>query len=54
MEAQHLLAADHGTFALLKNPYEGELVRAGERWVIRRMRIDNTWYTGDPVTIFGG
>ncbi|MFI0485729.1 nuclear transport factor 2 family protein [Actinomadura sp. 9N215] len=54
VEAQHLLTADHDTFALLKNPYDVELVRDRERWVIRRMRIANTWYTGDPVTIFGG
>ncbi|NUW38955.1 nuclear transport factor 2 family protein [Nonomuraea rhodomycinica] len=53
VEAQHLLAADHGVFALLKNPYDVELVRDGERWVVRRMTIDNAWYTGDPVAIFG-
>lgn len=54
VEAQHLLTADHGVFALLKNPYDVELVRAGGRWVIRRMRIDNTWFTGDPAAIFAG
>ncbi|MFI0454454.1 nuclear transport factor 2 family protein [Actinomadura sp. 6N118] len=54
VEAQHLLTADHDTFALLKNPYDVDLVRDGERWVIRRMRIDNAWYTGDPTAIFGG
>ncbi|GAA4619718.1 nuclear transport factor 2 family protein [Actinoallomurus vinaceus] len=53
VEAQHLLTADHGTFALLKNPYDVELVRDGDRWVIRRMRIENAWYTGDPTAIFG-
>lgn len=53
VEAQHLLTADHTTHALLKNPYEVELVRDGERWVIRRLRIENTWYTGDPTAIFG-
>ncbi|TDD28495.1 nuclear transport factor 2 family protein [Actinomadura sp. KC06] len=53
VEAQHLLTADHDIFALLKNPYDVELVRDGERWVIRQMRIDNAWYTGDPATIFG-
>ena len=52
VEAQHLLAADHGTFALLKNPYDVDLVRDGERWVIRRIRIDNAWFTGDPAAIF--
>lgn len=53
VEAQHLLTADHTTFALLKNPYEVDLVRAGERWAIRRLRIENAWYTGNPVAIFG-
>jgi hypothetical protein len=53
VEAQHLLTADRGTFALLKNPYDVELVRDGDRWVIRRMRIENAWYTGDPTAIFG-
>ena len=54
VEAQHLLSTDHGTHALLKNLYTVELVRDGHRWVIRRMRIENTWYTGDPTAIFGG
>ena len=54
VEAQHLLTGDHATHALLKNPYDVGLVRDGSRWVIRRMRIDNAWYTGDPVAIFGG
>ncbi|MBT2229073.1 nuclear transport factor 2 family protein [Nonomuraea sp. NEAU-A123] len=53
VEAQHLLAADHAVFALLKNPYEADLVRDDDRWVIRRLRIDNAWYTGDPTAIFG-
>ncbi len=53
VEAQHLLSADHSTFALLKNPYDVELVRDGRRWVVRRMRIDNTWDRGDPAAIFG-
>ncbi|MFE9105797.1 nuclear transport factor 2 family protein [Actinomadura geliboluensis] len=52
VEAQHLLTADRGTFALLKNPYAVDLVRDGDRWVIRRLRIDNAWYTGDPAAIF--
>lgn len=53
VEAQHLLSADHEVFALLKNPYDVELVRDGERWVIRRLRIHNAWFTGDPTAIFG-
>lgn len=53
VEAQHLLTADHATFALLKNLYDVELVRDGRRWVLRRVRIDNAWYTGDPTAVFG-
>ncbi|MEU8247228.1 nuclear transport factor 2 family protein [Nonomuraea sp. NPDC048916] len=54
VEAQHLLATDHSRYALLKNLYAVELVRDGERWVIRRLDIDNVWYTGEPKAIFGG
>jgi hypothetical protein len=53
VEAQHLLSADHETHALLKNHYEVDLVRDGERWVMRRVVIENAWYTGDPAAIFG-
>jgi hypothetical protein len=53
VEAQHLLSADHGTHALLKNHYDVELVRDGERWVMRRVVIENAWYTGEPAAIFG-
>ncbi|RMI29261.1 nuclear transport factor 2 family protein [Nocardia stercoris] len=53
VEAQHLLIAEPARHALLKNPYELDLVRDGDRWLIRRMRIDNTWYTGEPTAIFG-
>ena len=53
VEAQHLLSAGHGTHALLKNRYDVRLVRDGERWVMRRVVIENAWYTGDPAAIFG-
>ncbi|MFG2949538.1 nuclear transport factor 2 family protein [Streptomyces adustus] len=53
VEAQHLLVTDRTTHALLKNPYDVDLVRDGDRWLIRRLRIDNSWYTGDPGAIFG-
>ncbi|MEU8921999.1 nuclear transport factor 2 family protein [Kitasatospora sp. NPDC048545] len=54
VEAQHLLVGEPGTHALLKNPYTVDLVREGGRWLIRRMRIDNAWFTGDPKAVFGG
>ncbi|AEW98127.1 MULTISPECIES: nuclear transport factor 2 family protein [Streptomycetaceae] len=53
VEAQHLLTADPTRHALLKNPYDVELVRDGDRWVIRRLVIDNTWFVGEPTAIFG-
>jgi SnoaL-like domain len=53
VEAQHLLTADHSRHALLNNRYAVELVRDGRRWLMRRIRIENVWYTGDPTAIFG-
>jgi hypothetical protein len=53
VEAQHVLTADSDTHALLKNRYDVALVREEARWVIHRLRIDNVWYTGVPVAIFG-
>jgi hypothetical protein len=48
VEAQHLLTEDRSKFALLKNPFDVELVRDGQRWVVRRMRIDNAWVHRRP------
>ncbi|MFD5315291.1 hypothetical protein [Streptomyces sp. NPDC127098] len=45
-------ALDTPSFALLKNRYDVELIRDGERWVARRTRVDNARYTGDPTAIF--
>ncbi|MGP3967318.1 alpha/beta fold hydrolase [Streptomyces sp. 6N223] len=53
VEAQHLLSADHSRHVLLKNHYVCEVVRDGSRWLLRRVRIENAWYTGDPRAIFG-
>lgn len=52
VEAQHLLVDDPATHALLKNPYDVELVREGDRWLISAMTIHNTWLVGDPHAIF--
>ncbi|NNH74610.1 nuclear transport factor 2 family protein [Nocardia uniformis] len=54
VEAQHLLTVEHDTFALLKNRYDVDLVRADGRWLMSRVRIENVWYQGDPTAIFGG
>lgn len=53
VEAQHLPKGDHSRHALLKNLYDVDLVRDGRRWVMRRLWIDNVWYTGDPRVIIG-
>jgi hypothetical protein len=29
-------------------------VRGGERWLMRTVRIDNVWFTGDPQAVPGG
>ncbi|MER7757077.1 nuclear transport factor 2 family protein [Kitasatospora sp. NPDC097643] len=52
VEAQHLLTATPATHALLKNRYDVELLRDGDRWLMHRVRIENVWLTGDPVAIF--
>ena len=52
VEAQHLPRRDHSRNLLLKNFYWLKLRRAGERWVIERMRIQNAWYRGDPGVLF--
>lgn len=54
VEAQHLPTDDHSRHALLKNLYDVTLVRAGERWVMLTLVIDNVWFTGDPRVIVGG
>ncbi|WP_433253384.1 hypothetical protein ACQPYK_09895 [Streptosporangium sp. CA-135522] len=48
-----LLIADHGTFALLKKPYDVELIRDRQRWITRRLRTDNACYIGSPTAIPG-
>ncbi|MDX6238954.1 MAG: hypothetical protein QOG10_3769 [Kribbellaceae bacterium] len=53
VEAQHLPKDDHSRYALLKNLYAVDAVREGSRWVMRHVRIDNVWYTGDPRVITG-
>jgi hypothetical protein len=35
-------------FALLMNRYDCELVRDGEKWRFRQIKIDNAWAQGDP------
>ena len=52
VEAQHLPRSDHSRNLLLKNFYWVSLEKAGERWAITRMRIENVWHRGDPKVLF--
>jgi hypothetical protein len=53
VEAQHLLTGDHSRRALLKNIYSVTAVRDDGMWRMRRVHIDNLWFTGDPAVITG-
>ena len=53
VEAQHVRRDDPHRHLLLKNVYWVDLSRAGTRWVIDAMTIDNIWYDGDGAVLFG-
>ena len=53
VEAQHLPRGDHSRHALLKNLYDVEAVRHDGLWRMRRVDIENVWFTGDPSVIVG-
>lgn len=53
VEAQHLPTGDHSRHALLKNIYSVTVVRDEGLWRMRRVHIDNLWFTGDPTVIIG-
>src|SRR5882724_12587657 len=50
--SQHFMpreGPERGTeYALLMNRYDCELVRDGQKWRFRRIKIDNAWSLGDP------
>lgn len=48
VEAQHVPSDDGARHYLMKNRYDVDLVRQGDRWVIQRVTIDNIWRSGDP------
>lgn len=53
VEAQHVLRDDPARHYLMKNRYDVELVREGDRWVIARNTVDNVWRSGD-IAVLGG
>ncbi|HEX6569008.1 MAG TPA: nuclear transport factor 2 family protein [Acidimicrobiales bacterium] len=53
VEAQHVTRAEPHRHLLLKNVYDVELARDGDRWVIESMTIRTVWSDGDPSVLFG-
>jgi septum formation inhibitor-activating ATPase MinD len=53
VEAQHVLRDDPARHYLMKNRYDVQLVREGDRWVIARNTVDNVWRSGD-IAVLGG
>ncbi len=53
VEAQHLPRDDHSRHALLKNFYDVDAVRSDGLWRMRRLTIENIWFTGDPQVVTG-
>lgn len=47
VEAQHVPVDDPSRHYLMKNRYDVELARQGDRWVITRNTVDNIWRDGD-------
>lgn len=52
VEAQHIERAAPWRHLLLKNHYDVDLARDGDRFTITRMVIVNLWSTGDPSVLF--
>jgi hypothetical protein len=53
VEAQHVTKPEPHRHLLLKNTYDVDLSRDGDRWVIDRMVIRTVWHDGDPSVLFG-
>ena len=53
VDATHLPGGDHSRRCQMMNWYEVELVRDERLWRMRRLVIDNVWFTGDPQVLLG-
>jgi hypothetical protein len=53
VEAQHVTKAEPHHHLLLKNVYDVDARRDGDRWVIDRMVIRTVWHDGDPQVLLG-
>ncbi len=53
VDATHILRSDSARRFQMRNWYEVELIEVQDLWVIRRLNIDNIWFTGDPQVLLG-
>lgn len=53
VDATHLPQGDHSRRCQMMNWYDVELVKGGRFWRIRRLVIENAWFTGDPQVLLG-
>lgn len=47
VDATHRPKDDHSRHCRMMNWYDARLIRDGTRWRMRRLVIDNVWFTGD-------
>ena len=53
VDATHFPRDDHSRRCEMMSWYEAEFARDGRSWRIRRLVIDNAWFTGDPQVLLG-
>ncbi len=53
VDATHISRRDDSQRCQMRNWYEAELAQVEDRWRIRRLTIDNVWFTGDPQVLLG-
>jgi hypothetical protein len=53
VDATHLPRGDHSRRCQMMNWYEVELIKDERLWRMRRLIIDNAWFTGDPQVLLG-
>lgn len=52
VEAQHVPRADRTRHLLLKNFYWVDVVRSGDGWRARHVRVESAWWHGMPDVLF--
>ena len=53
VDATHISRKDDSQRCQMRNWYAAELVQLEDRWRMRRLTIDNVWFTGNPQVLRG-